>query len=294
MTLNQLAYFQKLAETRHMGRAAEELLISQPSLSVSMARLEEELGLVLFDRAGRRMALTPDGELFLGHVRNILREVEEARLHMLSLSDYRRRHIRIGCVAPLFDAYLPGKMRAFLDLPGNETVQFALDAGQTPELVRRLKNGVYDLLLCSRWEDDGLAQTSVLSQELIWLAPADRMKSPAFWQELADLPLIGYEEQSAMAQMLEHIAASEQVTLSFAYRAPNEEAIAALVSHGFGFAVVPRVTTLRHYAVSCHPLPGSGHVRQIYLTTLKNRRCTGAARRFMEFLVTVQPSTEWL
>ena len=56
MTLNQLAYFQKLAETRHMGRAAEELLSSQPSLSGSMARLEEELGLVLFDRAGRRMA----------------------------------------------------------------------------------------------------------------------------------------------------------------------------------------------------------------------------------------------
>ena len=283
MTLNQLTYFRKLAETRHMGRAAEELLISQPSLSVAMARLEEELGLVLFDRAGRRMALNPDGEIFLEHVQKILREMEETRLHMLSLSDCRRCHIRLGCVAPLFDAYLPGKMRAFLDLPGNETVQFALDAGQTPELVRRLKNGVYDLLLCSRWEDDGLAQTSVLSQELIWLAPADRMKSPASWQELADLPLIGYEEQSAMAQMLEHIAASEQVTLSFAYRAPNEEAIAALVSHGFGFAVVPRVTTLQHYDVSCHPLPGSGHIRQIYLTTLKNRRCTGAARRFMEF-----------
>lgn len=285
MTLNQLAYFQKLAETRHMGRAAEELLISQPSLSVAMARLEEELGLVLFDRAGRRMALTPDGELFLEHVQKILREVDEARIHMLSLSDYRRWHIRLGCIAPLFDAYLPGKMRAFLELPGNEKVQFSLDAGQTPELVRKLKNGVYDLLLCSRWEDGGLAQTLVLSQELVLLAPANHIGFPASWQEIADLPLIGYEEQTAMARMLEHIATAEQVALSFAYRAPNEEAIAALVSHGFGFAVVPQVTTLRHYAVSCHPLPGSGHVRQIYLTTLKNRRCPVAARRFMEFLV---------
>ncbi|HCT90348.1 MAG TPA: LysR family transcriptional regulator [Lachnospiraceae bacterium] len=285
MTLNQLTYFQKLAETRHMGRAAEELLISQPSLSVSMAHLEEELGLVLFDRTGRRMALTPDGEIFLGHVKNILREVEEARLHMLSLSDHCRCHIRLGCIAPLFDVYLPEKMRAFLDLPGNEKIQFALDAGQTPELVRRLKNGVYDLLLCSRWEDDELAQTPILAQELVLLGPADDRTPPASWQELADLPLIGYEDQSAMAQMLEHMAATEHITLSYVYRAPNEEAIAALVSHGFGFAVVPRVTTLQHYTVSCHPLPGNGHVRQIYLATLKNRRCTGAARRFMEFLV---------
>ena len=61
-----------------MGQAAEKLFLSQPSLSASMARLEKELGVRLFDRRGHRMTLTGEGEAYLRHVERILREVDEA------------------------------------------------------------------------------------------------------------------------------------------------------------------------------------------------------------------------
>ena len=67
MTLNQILYFQKVARLENYHQAAEELYISQPSLSRSMAVLESELGVALFEKKGRGVTLTKAGQLFLEH-----------------------------------------------------------------------------------------------------------------------------------------------------------------------------------------------------------------------------------
>ena len=68
MTLNQMIYFQTIAKHEHFRLAATELNLSQPSLSRSIATLEDELGVILFERKGRNVALTKSGKLFLEHV----------------------------------------------------------------------------------------------------------------------------------------------------------------------------------------------------------------------------------
>ena len=75
MTLNQILYFQTVARHQHFRLAAAELSISQPSLSRSIAVLEEELGIILFERKGRTVTLTKYGKLFLEHADRILDEV---------------------------------------------------------------------------------------------------------------------------------------------------------------------------------------------------------------------------
>ena len=71
MTLNQILYFQKVARLENYHQAAEELYISQPSLSRSMAALESELGVALFEKKGRGVTLTKAGKLFLEHADRI-------------------------------------------------------------------------------------------------------------------------------------------------------------------------------------------------------------------------------
>ncbi len=80
MSLTQLEYFVTVAEEAHVGRAAKRLRVAQPPLSRQIKRLEEELGVSLFERNARGMKLLPKGERFLVHARTVLDAVERARV----------------------------------------------------------------------------------------------------------------------------------------------------------------------------------------------------------------------
>lgn len=288
MTLNQLLYFDTLARLNHMGQAAEQLFISQPSLSVAMTKLEEELGVCLFGRRGRRISLTSQGEAFWNHVRVILREVEEARFHMSRLAERQQKKICMGCTTPLLRNYFPQKMREFLRIPGNEQISFEFSVGNTGELIRRLKNGLYDLLLCSGSADQDLEQIPIFSEPIGLITPEGEGDPPLSWEALARLPLIGYEEDSVLDRRLRKMAEEQGVTLSFVYRAPTEDAIASLVEHGFGCAVIPWSESLKAgYRIAQFPLPGGPYTRELFLTTLRSQVPQGAAARFVEFLLAV-------
>ena len=77
MNLSQLNYFKKLAEVLHYTRAAQELFITQPTLSGAISSLEKELGAPLFERNGRSVLLTPHGEVFYEHVCLALRAIDD-------------------------------------------------------------------------------------------------------------------------------------------------------------------------------------------------------------------------
>ena len=135
MTLNQIKYFRAVARSENFRAAAEELYISQPSLSRSIDSLEEELGVVLFERAGRGVVLTRSGRLFLEYAERILEECEIAVHKMKELSTTGGR-IDIGYVFPLANYYIPHMVRSFLDIPGNEHVTFGFFQNRTSSIIR--------------------------------------------------------------------------------------------------------------------------------------------------------------
>jgi len=284
MTFNQMTYFHTIVEEGNMRQAAERLYIAQPSLSASIANLEKELGVRLFQRKHQRLLLTPEGEAFLQHTRKILREVEETKIHMDRLSSQRESMMRIGCISPLLREFFPQKMMRFLALSENRGVQFNINVEHTPELVRGLNNGIYDLLLCSWSEDAGVEQIPILSDPMVFISPADGEAPPRTWADIAVRPLIGYDKGSVMDRALMKIAAENGIELSFSHRAPNEEAIIALVEHAFGCAVIPRTDTIRHRRVRSFALPSGSYDRELYLTTRRDHLSYGAAARFIDFL----------
>ena len=114
MTLNQILYFQKVARLENYHQAAEELYISQPSLSRSMAALEGELGVALFEKKGRGVTLTKAGRLFLEHADRITADCDVARGKMQELSSNGGK-IDIGYIFPLAGHYIPHNVREFLN-----------------------------------------------------------------------------------------------------------------------------------------------------------------------------------
>lgn len=194
MTLNQLKYFQAVARTMNFRAAAEELYISQPSLSRSIDTLEHELGVVLFERTGRHIALTGSGRLFLEYTNRILDECDRATYKMKELSTNGGR-IDIGYVFPLANYYIPHKVRSFLDIPENEKVTFGFTQNRSSSIIKEIKNGNLDVGFCSFSEnEEELEFTPILKQEMVIITSKDHPlaeKDDLSIRELTHYPITG-------------------------------------------------------------------------------------------------------
>lgn len=285
MTLTQLIYFEKLAEIENMGRTAQVLHISQPSLSISISKLEAELNIMLFNRVGHKLVLTEEGKQFLIHVKKILRDVQDAQVHMQSLSADRNSHIRIGCIAPVLYDYLPHIMRKFLLQPGNKNITTDFTTNNTDKLITMLKDGYYDFIICSHSTDPDLSQSVFVSEPIMLLCPPGA-DIPTSWNDILSKDLIGFHQRAAAHHELHSMLIQQGIQPDYLYRGPDEEGIASLVSQGFGYGFVPNVPSLTKYDLECVPLPEPNEtfVRNIYITQVSNRMAVGAAKKFLNYL----------
>ena len=100
MELLQMRYFIKIAESGNMTKAAEELFISQSSLSRTIARLESDLGVKLFDRIGRQIYLNDFGRVFLARAKQVFLQLEEAQREIRDLQGNGTHTIHVGITIP--------------------------------------------------------------------------------------------------------------------------------------------------------------------------------------------------
>lgn len=286
MTLNQIIYFEKVAEIGNMGKAAELLHIAQPSLSVAIAALEKELNIALFDRYGRRLSLSTEGRQFLIHAKKILADVQDARLHMQSLASDCETHIHIGCIAPVLYDYLPRKIHDFLLLRENRNLKVDFETDNTSILIPKLREGYFDFLICSESPDKDLFQNVLFIENYVLLCPPGA-PIPKSWDSLLSSDLIGFHIKAAAHHEIHSMLAERGIQPNYLYRAPDEESIASLVSHGFGYGIVPHVESINSYNVhiTALPNPNSGMVRKICLTQLANKPPRGASLRFMHYIM---------
>lgn len=131
MELLQLRYFQKVARMENMTKAAEALHIAQPSLSKTISRLEEQLGVQLFERNGKRIRLNKLGAHFLGRVENALRELEDGVREVRDLREQEEGSVSIGSATAKM---LPSLIKAYLLQKPNAKLRF-LQVTQHAELL---------------------------------------------------------------------------------------------------------------------------------------------------------------
>lgn len=105
MELRQLEYFQMASRLRNITRAAERLRVSQPNITVAIKKLEAELGIQLFDRSQKQLALTPEGAVFLNRIELALRNIQDAVLEVNDYKQLQKGTIKIG-IPPMMGAYL--------------------------------------------------------------------------------------------------------------------------------------------------------------------------------------------
>lgn len=155
MKLLQLHYFKILAENQHLTQTAEELFISPPALSATISRLEEELGVELFDRVGRNLVLNKNGQIFNKYVNDVFNSLNEAKAKLKEANALDRHTVNIAVSAlTLWADAIAAYYKKNPDVSINQTT-LKLDRLQKSEFINQ-----FDLIITSKkdiqgneWED---------------------------------------------------------------------------------------------------------------------------------------------
>ena len=143
--LRHLRYFVAVAEELHFRRAAERLYVAQPAVSEQVRKLEEELGVRLFDRTQRSVSLTPAGAALLDEARRVLQQAEIARAAACNAARGSADQLRLGHLPELLPSTVARAMRMLG--AGGARMQFRFETGRAPRLISQLRARQLDAVI---------------------------------------------------------------------------------------------------------------------------------------------------
>ncbi|MGB5259900.1 MAG: hydrogen peroxide-inducible genes activator [Gammaproteobacteria bacterium] len=171
MTLTELRYIVAVARERHFGHAAKRCFVSQPTLSIAIKKLEEELGVQLFERQSGDISVTPVGERIVEQAQRTLEAAEGVRQVAQQGQDQLSGPVRIGAIYTigpyLFPELIPRLRKQAPDMP------LVIEENYTAALVEQLRHGDLDVIILSLpFSDPGLLTLPLYEEPFIVLLPA--------------------------------------------------------------------------------------------------------------------------
>ncbi|RKD86539.1 hydrogen peroxide-inducible genes activator [Mangrovibacterium diazotrophicum] len=163
MTIQQLAYIVALDDHRHFVKAAESCLVAQPTLTLQVKKLEEEVGLTLFDRTKHPLQPTPMGEKFIQKARSILREVNELKEIVNTDKDELEGSFVLGIIPTLAPYLLPRFVRRFCD--EHPKIKLEIKEMQSVHIITSLKSNLIQMGIMATPVDDNAIKEIPLFNE---------------------------------------------------------------------------------------------------------------------------------
>lgn len=248
MELTPLRYLVAIAEAGHMTRAAEALGVSQPALSAAVRKLEDELGVPVFDRTGKGVVLTEAGRVFVEHARGSLRAVEAGKHAVRALAGLESGTIRVGGGATAMGYLLPPAVRAtrqehpglrfYVREAGSDAIAGAILTGE-------LDLGVVTLPITHVGAGD-LMSVGTVQDELRLIAPAGHRleagpnRKSFRWSDLEGEAVIGFEAGSAVRGVIDEAATKHGVSLDVVMEVRSIQSIVQVVRAGIGVGFISR------------------------------------------------------
>ena len=300
MNIRDLKYIIAVAETQHFGKAAERCFVSQPTLSGQIKKLEDELGISIFERTRRSVKITPVGESILSHARQIMEQVDAIEQLALASRDPFAGPLRIGVIPTLSPYLMPLVMKPLqTKYPQMKRV---LSEELTDILLVRLRNHEIDAALLATPVDDPGLSTMPLFDEPFWVAYP---RKHAFYHKekitLRDLDkenLLLLSEGHCLAKQAMDVCRikdrEHQGELSD-LRAASLETLIQFVRAGVGVTLVPALAMQGSWAtgsgVVAQPLTIDDASRRISLVYRQSYPRVAALQAYTEIILDNLPNT---
>lgn len=287
MNYNHLVYFQKLAKYENYRIASEELHITQPSLSNAIHHLEADLGVALFEKSGRGVRLTGQGQRFLKYVNNALRELRngEDRLHYEQVEG--DSILRLGIV--MSAAYDPFSdwIRDF-QKKTERKVFYACTNDTSDGLCDELCAGNLDLIICTSVANPKITFTPLYERGLVLLTPhCHRFSSreSVSIEELNGEAFIAHSRKTALHDILADIYREHHIRVRIISEADEDRAILGMVRAGLGCAITTPSSEIYGTDFCTVPITGTGFRGEISVGRRVNEPLSEIAEDFYTYLL---------
>lgn len=289
MEIRQLTYFVKAAELLHFTEAAAAVFITQSTLSQQIKVLEEELGMLLFDRLGKQVRLTEAGKVFLVHARQILLNVEKGKQAIADLNNLVTGELRVGVTYAFTSLILPVLPAFTKNYP---TVKIYMEYGAPEELERKLKQSELDLILSfHNQNNDPELDLQFLSKSNIVMVVAknnklSQLKSISL-KEILNLNLILPAKGFSSRDFIDELFEQKKIIPSIRIELNDMHSLLSLVQNGEQVSIINEKALIGWEKLVAIPIAGNKLSRQSYIIWHNGAYRKKAAMIFAEELLKI-------
>ena len=245
MDLDQLRYFLKVAERQSFTRAAEDLALSQPALSRSIQKLEEELGRPVFERKTRSVALTDAGTLLASRARQVFAMLADTKAEITD--DGQSGRLRVGAIPTIAPYFLPQVLREFATAFPKATVH--IHENTTDALLKALTQGEIDLaVLAAPVPEKYLEIEELFTEELLVVFPPEHplaTKPSIRIGDLEPLPFVLLDEAHCLCDTIVSFCRQRSFQPVAVERTSQLAMVQELVALDHGISMIPAMAKHR-------------------------------------------------
>ncbi len=287
MELRHLAYFVAVAERLNFSRAAEDLHVAQPAISQQIRALEQELGISLFDRIGKRVSLTEAGRALLPHARQILNAVETARSEIRERGTLKRGTVSLGAPPTVSAHVLPLKLTAFEQKhPGLDVI---LREAGTETLVELVEQGQLDMAIVSTDVLPPSVESTPFLEEAYVVAVGAKhrfcKRKTINVSELSDESFIMFPPGYKLREVTLIACRTAGFEPKIALDGGGMQSALQFVAAGLGVALIPELALVDAHHICALCIDDQNLRRTLGLVCRKGAHLSPAARALREFLM---------
>lgn len=286
LALQPLIYFKCVAAYENMSRAAEELHITQPALSKSIAQLEASLGIQLFDRHGRSIKLNRYGLFFLERAEHILAEYARAKEDLAHLIAPGYGEVSVGFMHTLGMQIIPALMTDVRSI--YPEMKFQLTQSNSSVLLKKLENRELDLCLISALDyRENVHWEKLWSEQLYLIVPTNHPLTKKTCVKLADFvhePFISIKRGNSLRRSVDALYKQAGYLLQPVFEGEEVHTLAGLVESGLGVSLIPQIKGLEQYALKVIPVDEPNCHREIGLVYIEQHQQSAVVEQFIHYV----------
>ena len=289
MDLRQIQYFLALFEDGSMTQAAKRLDVVQPTLSMQIAKLEEELGQPLFERKRRGMAPTAHGRLMYRLFLPIVRDIDNAREQLAQRSEVVTGHVSLGLISSVAESVLPEALSRFNEAYPH--VEVTVSVGYSAMLIDWVTSGQLDVAIINEPRAKlSLATESLAEEDMLLVTSAEhgpRLPANVRLARLPELDLVLPTRRHGLRGVLEASARQEGIVLAPKFEIDVLSTIVRLVERTRFATILPRIVVQRAVnegTLSVCPILSPRIVRHVVRISHKRRPLSAATHALIDLV----------